>query len=436
MVPTVLLGMFLPRLDHRASHANHLSARSTSTSSPVLATIRIPRATVVQMIPDEPTRQVLLMIQESTPGHHTLDSIQVRNGTTGAQAHSASLGRDLTIGTSLVDPEMGRLYILAGASSDSSGFLTGTPTIHVIDGTTGSTTRTFPAGLRPASLAVDSVHHRLFILNEPPVDSGGSPVGDAVVRTLDLTTGKLLRMLHVANFKFGDQILVDEQAGSLYVPDELGIRVLDEQTDTTRSIVSRAPIGYDVAGTFYSTAPVALDRRAGLLFISFSSSNRTTSDGGIYIVDARSGRVLHTVHGVGSDTVAVDERADRFVGVFNDTKGSAQSAPTPYISLDTVDIRRGSLVQSTEVPPYPADVEQDLGVDEKTGRTIVVTSDDTSKPSTNVVSVFDTRSGRLLRSGLMLGIGGPSVGTMTREGRVFVLNAGDNTVSVLDAARL
>jgi len=51
------------------------------------------------------------------------------------------------------------------------------------------------------------------------------------------------------------------------------------------------------------------------------------------------------------------------------------------------------------------------------------------------VDVLDTRTGRG-RGSVEVGAGPPAVGVDEQTARIFVANGGDNTVSILDAARL
>ncbi len=65
----------------------------------------------------------------------------------------------------------------------------------------------------------------------------------------------------------------------------------------------------------------------------------------------------------------------------------------------------------------------------RVGRVIV------ANPDTDSVSVLDARSGRVVRH-ISVGHAPQTVAVDEQTARIFVANAGDNTVSVLDAARL
>jgi len=433
--PCLMLGLL--GLLASAPHAGQRAGYGAKPPSPVLATIRFPSSlSIIQLAPDEATGHLVLVTQTTLPHKHTLDTLEVRDRTTGALLHATALGRDVEFGGAIPDRATGRLYALTGSAFDTEGLPTGRAVMTIIDAATGAVVRRVPVnmGTQPSSLDVDGGRALLFVLDEPAASADGKPAGDAQVRVLDLMTGRLMRTFRVANLDFGPQILVAPQAGSLFVPDVAGARVLDERTGATRGIIQSQPS--DVPPSPYGAFPSALDERAGRVVISFLSENPKILDSGVYIVDARSGRLLHTIHPVGQTIVGVDERAGRLVAISNDTVGSEDVAPTPYSTLDTVDLGRGTLVRSVNIPPYPSRVEEDAAIDERTGHTIVATWTDNDLRAPNVVSVFDTRSGRLLRSGYTLGAGGLTLGVMAREGRVFALNAGGNIITVLDATRL
>jgi len=91
-----------------------------------------------------------------------------------------------------------------------------------------------------------------------------------------------------------------------------------------------------------------------------------------------------------------------------------------------------------QAPNAQAGVATAAVVDETHGRAIVATSVRQAQSlayQRTTVSTFDARTGSL-RSTQLVGHGPSALAVDKRTGRVFVANYGDNTVNVLDIARL
>jgi len=151
------------------------------------------------------------------------------------------------------------------------------------------------------------------------------------------------------------------------------------------------------------------------------------------VLDTTTGALLYTValgaaSGIGTSAVAVDQRAGRVFVAREDPPGGDSSGV-----VSVLDARSGAVLRRTTLPRPTARTSPDtllarttVGIDERTGHAFIAI------PGANAVAVLNTHSGALLRTiGVGLAPGGLAVDAT--QGRVVVANSGVATVSVLDA---
>jgi len=401
--------------------AHAAGARSTV----VVRTVRLP-APPYQVVVDAPTRRVFVLTAQPQGGA-TITSMRVAarmlDGTTGAPIRAVALEAHGFVNNGVVDARTGRLFVLTGRSGRDNGQLTGPGTVHVIDGRTGGVIRVFGAGLSPQAMALDARRGRLFILDWGRLGANNAPVGASAVRAVDEVSGAVVWTARLG--QIGGYVALDARTDHLFVTDGDGVTTLDARTGKPVRHVS-LPDGQTAGQT-----GLAVDATAGRVVASlYDSTTRTYS---VALLDATTGRVLRTIYDVGPGVV--DPRVGRYIAT-----ESPLSSSGGVISVTGLDTRSGRIAWTGDVNAvrtgFPPVAE---AVDTARGRVVIVSADVTISGPTiygrDYVSAFDTRTGHR-RAGLNVGVGPPAVGVDEQTARIFVANAGDNTVSVLDAARL
>lgn len=176
------------------------------------------------------------------------------------------------------------------------------------------------------------------------------------------------------------------------------VSMLDATTGLVRGTV---PLPYPI--------DAAVDDTTGHVFVLHGGCGTAYQ---AVMLDARSGRILHTTPLAGAPVgIAVDARLRRVL--------IANSGNSTLTMLDTVS---GRVVRTVAVGAVPVAV----ALDTENDHAFVTDRSD------NTVSVLDARSGAVLKT-VAVGQSPTSVAVDTRTARVFVVNAGDGTVSVLDA---
>ncbi len=303
-----------------------------------------------------------------------------------------------------VDTRTGRLFVATSSTYDSSSTPPGTPgSISVFDTRTGALLRTVQLPYIPGSLTVDERTNRVF------TDRG---------LVLDGATGAVVRR----DFVRGGLVVVDAGANRVVVAnaalggcddhaqpsDSVCVATLDA---TSGAIVSKVILPQQVVG-------LAVDERAGRVIASMDIDRVNQGGPQLWLLDATAGKVVRRIAGEGGAPVVVDAATGRaFTGA-----GSV------------VDTRTGRVIVSRGA----VSVDDELifavaAVDERANRVFFVVA--AANALVNILASDDGRSGRPSRQ-VTLGKGPPALTVDAQTGRIFVANAGDNTVSVLDAARL
>ncbi len=384
----------------------------------IVRTVRV-GARPFMVLVDVPTRRVFVLAQTSPAigGAATL-TMSVLDATTGALLHRLSIGMAIYVGAATVDVQSGQLLLVTGSQVTDNSLIAGPGTVRVFDGWTGNPVRAYPAGVSPRAIAVDGARHRVFVLDAGALDSGGFPTGSATMRILNAVTGARLHAVPVGRQGLGGgYIALDTRLGRVFVTDTDGIQTLDEAAGATR------------AHTSLPTPPISLavDERVGRVAVGLVDEQYRME--AVAILDARSGSVVRLVTGAG-EAATIDSASGRLF-VTNTLSGSSPS----NVTVDTLDIRTGRTLASA---PLTAGVGVTvvIAIDEPRRHAIVVSEAPTSGATRDLVSVLDAQSGRLKREHLLPDLGPPAVAVDRQTARVFVANAGDDTVSVLDATRL
>jgi len=290
--------------------------------------------------------------------------------------------------------------------------------------------RTIFVGATAGTLAVDARTKRAFVVTQSEPVQGYFP--QMLLRVLDTTTGALLYTvaLGTASGIGTSTVAVDRRAGRVFVAredptsgDSSGVvSVLDARNGAVlrRTTLPRLPTVSTSAGTLLARTTMGIDERTGHAFIAIPGANT------VAVLDTHSGALLRTIGvGMAPGDLAVDAPRGRVV-VAN--SGAA--------TVSILDAASGRVLRTVVVSGVPTA----LAVDEQTGRAFVTLRGATDRRGalvmgTSHVAVLDVRTGRVLRTVAVPAT--PSVVAVAAgTGRVFVAGAvssGDGRVSMLDA---
>jgi len=300
-----------------------------------------------------------------------------------------------------VNTRTGRLFVATGGTYNSSSTPPNTSgTISVLDTRTGAPLGTVRVSHIPSVLAVNERTNRVF-----------TDVG----LVLNGTTGAVVRRDFVAGAPFA----IDAHTNRVFVAnawvggcddhaqisDSVCVATLDAMTG---AIVSKVILPQQVVG-------LAVDERAGRVIASMDLDRVNEGGPQLWLLDATTGRVVRRVAGEGGTPLVVDTATSRaFTGA-----GSVVDTRSGRVIIGRSDI-------STDAEPVFAVA----AVDERVNRVFFVAA--AANALTNILASDDARSGRPRRQ-VTLGKGPPALTVDAQTGRIFVSNAEDNTVSVLDA---
>ena len=363
-----------------------------------------------------------------------------------------------------VDARTQRVFVVNGGSRMTNSLLPSGPgSVTTLDTMTGRRLRTVMVDWDPTGAAVDARSGRVFVLNRGKPAPGRSTSLQGSVSVLDATTGRLVRTVAIGVVG-GDPVpvpVVDEQSGRVFIVAG-AVHVLDATTGrilrtvptggfttaaavdarTGRVFVANANCSVNMldaaSGALRSTVPldlpayaVAVDERAGRVFVDVE--NDADRSNNVRVLDATTGRLRQSIDGAGGETLVTDPTAGRVLAVDSTTFISTGS----YVGLTVLDSRSGRVVNRA-ILEAEGGYAAAIAVDERTGHTFVASTQ--HEPTglahlTTTVYVIDTRRGQVLRH-FTVGTGPPAVAVDEQAEQVYVANGGDNTVSILDAARL
>ncbi len=378
-------------------------------------------------------------------------ALAVLDARTGRVVRTRSLGRSYLIppgdgAPAAIDPRTGRVFLptVTGKPAGDGDPATGPCVVRVLDGRTGASLRTIPAGYAPVGVTLAARARQLFLVNNARTDALGRIIAPGGLRVIDIVTGRLMRT-HPSDD--GPPLAVDERTNRVFVGSSTGLDMLDAATGR---VLARVPLGQAPDSGAAAATDLAVDERAGRVVVALSGSLGLTTG---LVLDATTGRVLHRAASVGSGPLAADPANGRAVSV--DYPLSSTGGP---VTASTFSTRDGHPVRTVTLDRLTSrGVAAAVAIDSQSGRAIVAREQvigAIARPFTpTLITVIDLHSGRAMRTfalddqppaaGFVLDdqppgpvFGAPSVAIDGRGRRAFVTNYGAGTVSVLDTARL
>ena len=262
--------------------------------------------------------------------------------------------------------------------------------------------RTISAGLWESPCVVDESSGHAFV-------GITDPGGHIRIAMLDAATGAVVRIIPMPGW--ARLLAVDEQTARIVAASPDGVRVLDARSGALVRVVHLSP----------TPNAAMVDERAGRIYVAgfggttCTNQTCTTSDGVLAVLDARSGRLLHTttLHHQGWTALALDGHAHHLTGTSTVGVISTQGAVSIFDRASaTVSAR---LLYRSPLAPV---VRPSPVVDEVTGRAFLLTASYGGRRYAGSLEVLDTHSGRLLRA-IPFGTGLADVALDERIGRVF-----------------
>jgi DNA-binding beta-propeller fold protein YncE len=410
-----ILAVLINSPTHAANrHRSYLTDLSNASPvSPLVATARVGRAPTTLAV-DERQEHVfvvnygLLYTANTHPSPHAPPgSVSMLDAVTGRVLRTTMVGA--YPGPIVVSARTGRAFVASAGPLAASGASTGHARVNVLDTATGTLVRAIPIGAAAGGLAVDEAAGYVYVLT------------DTGVAVLDATTGRLLRSIRGV---IGSEIAVDPRAKRALVTGGSTLALLDLTTGTLLITATNAD---------GAQAPVVDTRTERAFFLLGNFHN-----GLLRAVDARTGATLYDFPmTVESTAIAVGESLDR---VYVDSYDGQET------DLSTLDETTGKQVYAAPLGPhaslpYRPGGGQYLAVDAPAKRVFALTVQP-PVDSNNIpvrpghLMVVNAVTGRVVGSGATVGKDPQAVAVDTKRGRVFVVNRGDNTVSVFDASRL
>lgn len=335
---------------------------------------------------------------------------------------STTLPRTVRVGpgpvASVVVARTDRVFVVNGGQVNAAVQRpVGDGSVSVLAADTATVVRTVRIGVNPRGIAADEQTERVFVLNEEG--------GNGSVSVLDARTGAVLRSVTVG-VKTTRAIAVDERAGRVVVVTSSETRndvvaLLDARTG---AIVRTTPVGYDLGA-------VAVDALTARAFVLSGNIHR----GVVEVLDTRTDAVIaqRRVSDVTPLVLTVDTRsAHTFVLTPN---GAGLT------SVTVLDARSGAILPLGGYVGHGAQSENptDLVADARRRHLYALAQgplgDQDIPLTTGIVAIFDTVTGKSLRT-VTVGKSPQSVSVDEQTGHIFVSNRDDDTVSVIDGARL
>jgi len=266
--------------------------------------------------------------------------------------------------------------------------------------------RTVAVGASPFAVAVDTRLDRAFT-----ADLGGHDIS-----VVDLHKRVVVRTIPIGGSPVA--VAIDVRHARVIAVTLTGVAVVINAR--TLTVVRRIVLSEEIHRPSISSLLllgnaahlVAVDERMGHTFVAWPPA--------VVTLDTMTGRTVHSVvlSSVYPYSLVVDEATHHvYAAGINGTMNGA-------CGVCILDSRTGSQIGSVAIYGGP----RGMVVDDRTSRLFIANAD----VMANWVSVFDTRSGRLVARP-MTGEAHEEVAVDTRAGRAFVPNEQSNNVSVLDA---
>jgi len=421
IVGALLTSISMGGMSGSTERAGHARSETDFTGTAVVRTMRVGQHPVALAV-DETTRRVFVLNQgprdRRTGSPLGRASVSVLDAASGRVVRTSELGSATYVpggpapASLAVDAPTGHVFALTCHTGGSAPAKPGA--IHMLAASTGALLRMIATPTCGGTLIDDARTHRVFV-------DGAS--GNAL-SMLDTQTGAVLRAIAVDT---GGGVVLDKAAGRVFAlgTDYASARLLDAATGTPRATIH---IGINFANNAEQIESLAIDDWAGRVILGTVDNTRTEN---LYLLDARTGKVLHTALGVGGGTLAVDATTGRAFAVST----SFDAIGGGPVALSVLDTRSGQVVHTATLEQAQGSVETTSTVDERHNRVFVAATGIGIGYEATEVNVIDARSGRVVGQ-VMAGIGPAALAADTTTGLLFVANGSDGTVSVLDPARL
>lgn len=343
-------------LTRRAFVLNGGSYARDSNGGIVAGTISVLDTRTGAVIRTDPagTAPQAIGIDEQTDRVFVVNSAEqggAQGGVTVLDAHSGRVLRVVRLGGSpeaaVVDARTHRVYVL----------VQGPMCLSVLDASSGRLLGTLALrsdfGQEPDTytLAADTSRGRLFASLAAPASA---------FRMFDLQHGVLPRAILVG--RSSGELVVDEQTGRVFI---FGITGGEVRATATGRLVRRIALGPNL-----NVAGAVADQRTGRVFvssISFGGNGAETNGGSVYVLDGRSGAVLHTTRVGRPGALAVDERTGHVL-VTNAGPHDLNGTYEGTGSAAVLDGHSGALIETVPVGVGPLSV----AIDGRSGRAFVV----------------------------------------------------------------
>lgn len=280
----------------------------------------------------------------------------------------------------------------------------------ILDAHTGAILRTVPKGMNPFAIIVTEPGRRAIVIN----DYGGNREVSAV----DVASGAILHTVTVGQDP--SAVAVDEATDRVFIANTAddSVSVLDAHTGSVlaTNLVARSPVA------------VAADTQSGRVFVASSGIEFCTGlmpcSSGLSVLDARTGAVIG-IQSLKTSPVAmaIDERTGRII-LANGTSDD-YGHPIGISSISVLNARTGKLMHTVHVDPNPRTIA--IAVDDRCRRAFVSTQGPVN--STGIFTGYgkvyelDTRTGIVLRT-ISVGVAPIEIAVDQQTQHLVILDGG------------
>lgn len=372
---------------------------SVHSAGPVLRTVAVgktPRAVAI----DARTGRAFVANYEG-------NSISVLNARTGLLIRTVKLLASSHPRRIVVDEKTGHVFVESVGDLDKTGALVGAGEVTMLDATSGVILSGAATGKGPLSIALDSLTGRVFVGN----------YDDDTVTVISALSGHALGTIDVGNSPIA--LGVDALRGHVFVANKYGNSV-SELNAASGALIRTVTI-------CVTPHEMAVDSLHGRIAVAcwgaVDNNDNPKGKGSVELLSASTGAVLSKTRvGIYPWALAADKQTGR-VFVANWGRLDKNGSPLDPGTLNTLDTMTGQILHTTTVGYGPGP----LAVDLAHGRVYVANS--------STVSTIDAASGFRLQ-GVAVGNDVEDVSVDSATNRLFAVNGQDNTVSVVDTARL
>ena len=358
-------------------------------------------------------------------GAATAGSLLMLDAGTGAPPGTVPVGQDPT--AVATDGQTGRSFVLdSRGPSVPSDHGSSPGDVSMLDTVRGVVLRHVQVGVNPQGIAVDSRAARVIVVNQGRESSMPRQVRPipSSVSILDARSGALLRTVPVPD-ALSAQLVVDERDGLATL---VGTDQTFALTPTFRLTVLDTTTGqilHRTARIDGEPLAVAADSMSRPLYVGRETFGHSIAQGSVVVFDPRAGQVRRSIPLDNTIPTGMAAGNGRIFALSLDTEG---------VGASLVDQAQGTVVQTI---PLGQPVSG-LAADPATGHVFASTYPSgqgtavTPPVQPGAISTISALSGALVMSATV-GLEPVQPIVLSQIGRVFVLNTGSDSVSVLDA---